>query len=446
MLRNPINKKKQSLEIDIPEIDKNFLFQVKITHVPNWNPELVEIDFKECDRLLAEGANINRRFGKHGMNDHNDGSFCGPNDTPLTHAIKREHIELTKYLLNRGADTEVINGSGHTPLLDTRFNNSITKLLLDHGANPNAKDRQNLTAMHMIFLDFREWLIDTQIKPATEAANLLLDAGFVGDKEEILSVLKEIGYNTNDKFVTAFRKICDDVNMVSRLEANKKEYDELKRYIDKHHIQSEKGLSNRINNILRDQEAVKRLEAEREVERLEKEKYKEEKQLNKVTKTINLFHEILEEHTKAINKKAKESPDQKVATIDSNVLSDKNNDLLEKKPILSMIYNPTIPFYKQAIALKSNGGNFNLLGIPCTNIAIYFTPLTINGNEYYIYLNKKTEIGSHAGAYIYNNLSFDVIDVATKKMISNIDPKDIDSILCNLHDQSKDLSLQHKTS
>ena len=43
-------------------LDKEFLLQVQITHVPNWNPDLVHINFEKCDKLLAEGANINKEI------------------------------------------------------------------------------------------------------------------------------------------------------------------------------------------------------------------------------------------------------------------------------------------------------------------------------------------------------------------------------------------------
>jgi len=138
----------------------------------------------------------------------------------------------------------------------------------------------------------------------------------------------------------------------------------------------------------------------------------------KVMKKIALMHTILEQHAK--------------------------NQVPMQESKSTVIYNPAIPFHQQAAKLEHSGGNFNLLGIPYTNITVYFKPVTINGNEYYISLNKKSEVGSDGGVFIYNKLSFEVIDVAAKKMFSDIDPKDIDSTLHNLHDQSKDLAFSNK--
>lgn len=406
MLRK--TERKEDKQESISEVDNDFLSQVLITHVPDWNPENVIIDFKACDTLLAKGANVNAKFGKHGMNDHDACSFCGPNDRPLTHAVKRAHAKLTEYLLKNGADTEVVN-SDETPLMqscfhspgpsDAKHNIHITKLLLKHGANPNAKNRENLTAMHMIFLGLREWLVEGQRNPAAEAVKLLLDAGWVGSVEEIAAVLKQRGY-TDPKIVNTFQQICIDVDMAARVEANNKEYDKLKQYIAENNIQPEKGQPSKIVNILRDQEAVKILE----LERLEKAKQQEAKQLTEVTKKIKMMRSILKEQ--------------------AGKMSDAKS---------SVTYDPSEPFHKQAVKLITSGGDFNLLGIPYTNTTVYFKPVMIQGNEYFVSLHKETQVGSDKGVYIYNKLSFEVIDVASKKMFSNIGPEDIDSTLSKLH-------------
>jgi len=402
-----IERKKEE-QPNISDLDKAFLSAVTLSS-PQWIT-VDTIDHKKCEQLLAKGANINAKFGKYAMNDIDACSFCGPNDRPLTHAIKRENVEVTEFLLNHGADTEVVNGSDDTPLMDACFRsgdnrNRLTKLLLDHGANPNAKNHEKLTAMHMIFLGLREWLVDKQRKPAAEAATLLLDAGFVGDVKEIEAVLTKRGYMKDPKIVETFQQICDDVNMAARLEANKKEYDYLKKYLDENPTSSGKKLLSKSKNILRDQEAIDLAEKERH----QKEIQKAAKRLAEVTKKIDIMHKI---------------PASKNSTV---------------------TYNPVVPFHQQAVILNSLGGDFNLLGIPYTNKTVYYKPLTINDNVYYISSQKKTEIGRGDGVFIYNKLSFEVIDVATKKMLSDIDPKDIDSTLRSLHDQSQDLTVKHNT-
>lgn len=147
---------------------------------------------------------------------------------------------------------------------------------------------------------------------------------------------------------------------------------------------------------------------------MEKAKKKEAKQTAKAIEKIEHIHTILE-------KTAGTMGDEKAT-----------------------IYDPVLPFHRQAARLVGSGGNVNLLGIPYTFETVYFKPVMINGNEYYVSLNKKTEIGSDNGVYLYNKLSFEVIDVAAKKMFSDIDPKDIDSMLHSLYDQSKELSYHCK--
>ncbi len=402
MLRNHETKEERQAILN-----KDFLSEVLIDYVPDWNPDLVEIDFEKCDKLLAEGANINARFGKHAMNEIDACSFCGPNDTPLTHAVKRKHAKLTEYLLQRGADAELQNKYNSALMeacgnYDDAHGSEIIQLLLKHGANPNAKDFRNNTAMHMIFFHLREWLVDKQRKPAAHAAKLLLDAGFVGDLEEITK--RVCTKDEDEKIVKTFKQICDDVNMAARLETNKKEYDKLKMMLMKTISQGKNyRLSSKINNILRDQEDVRILELKKSGKR----KREEIAQLAEVTKKIKYINDM----TKM------------------------------EEPI---IYDPAVPFHQQAVKLNVSGGNFDLVGIPYTNQTVYFKPILIDGSECYISLNTKTEIGGDHGVYLYNKSSFEIIDVATKKMFSDIDPKDIDSILHSLHDQSKDLKINIK--
>jgi ankyrin repeat protein len=101
----------------------------------------------ESSKLLVEaGANINQTT--------NDGW------TPLLTATNNRHYKLASYLLDRGANTNLANSKGWTPLYLATDNRNIEggdypvrkpdmdhleyiKLLLDHGANPNAKVRDN---------------------------------------------------------------------------------------------------------------------------------------------------------------------------------------------------------------------------------------------------------------------------------------------------------------
>ncbi|KAF7530955.1 hypothetical protein G7054_g9349 [Neopestalotiopsis clavispora] len=66
-------------------------------------------------------------------------------------AVDREDQSLIKSLLNKGADTEVRDGDGATPLLRAVSNGniSILKLLYENGANAHARAAGNVTALHL---------------------------------------------------------------------------------------------------------------------------------------------------------------------------------------------------------------------------------------------------------------------------------------------------------
>lgn len=72
--------------------------------------------------------------------------------SPLSQAIKTENYELTKYLLKKGADTEIYNASGETPLF-LAFNKEdkiFIKLLLDYGADINHTNHIGYNILHTL--------------------------------------------------------------------------------------------------------------------------------------------------------------------------------------------------------------------------------------------------------------------------------------------------------
>ncbi|MBO7454124.1 MAG: ankyrin repeat domain-containing protein [Alphaproteobacteria bacterium] len=64
-------------------------------------------------------------------------------DTPLIKAVWWKSIKVTKYLIDHGADVNSKNRWGDTVLTNVleKNNNEIAKYLIDHGANVNLRDR-----------------------------------------------------------------------------------------------------------------------------------------------------------------------------------------------------------------------------------------------------------------------------------------------------------------
>lgn len=75
--------------------------------------------------------------------------------TPLHNASFGGHLEVVKFLLEKGADIEAVNGRGFTPLhfAAYRGHRDVGQLLLDKGANINAVNVQmDMTALDFAFL------------------------------------------------------------------------------------------------------------------------------------------------------------------------------------------------------------------------------------------------------------------------------------------------------
>lgn len=98
------------------------------------NAVRMDNDLGKVQFFLEQGADIN---------EQNRYEF-----TALSEAVQKDNIKIVKFLLERGADTEIKSYTGNTPLHFSVGNYEITKLLIEYGADVNAQDIDGFTPLH----------------------------------------------------------------------------------------------------------------------------------------------------------------------------------------------------------------------------------------------------------------------------------------------------------
>ena len=129
-----------------------------------------EGDIESAKLLLERGANVNQ-VTEYGW-------------SPLLTATNNRHYKLAEYLIERNADVNLANKGNWTPLYLATDNRNIEggdfpvpkpdidhfeyiKFLLDHGANPNARAKDN-TLTRTIFT--MQWFLESGATPFVRAA------------------------------------------------------------------------------------------------------------------------------------------------------------------------------------------------------------------------------------------------------------------------------------
>src|SRR5262245_45671445 len=129
-----------------------------------------EGDIESAQLLLDKGANVNQ-VTEYGW-------------SPLLTATNNRHYKLAEYLIGRGADVNLANKGNWTPLYLATDNRNIEggdfpvpkpdldhlayiQFLLEHGANPNARAKDN-TLTRTIFT--MQWFFEAGATPFVRAA------------------------------------------------------------------------------------------------------------------------------------------------------------------------------------------------------------------------------------------------------------------------------------
>ena len=128
-----------------------------------------------------EQYNLDEKFGPSGV-------------TPLIAAVRKNDLELTQELLDEGADCNLSDNHGNTPLIIAcMFANDveIIKALLQGNANPNIRNKRKLVALEAAVMS------NDRINPVNKQ--------LVTGREEAVKEL--LLYNAKISFVNDFKMI-----------------------------------------------------------------------------------------------------------------------------------------------------------------------------------------------------------------------------------------------
>ncbi len=100
-------------------------------------------------RTLDNGASINTKLNRDWLTVNKSCLTVYDGMPALLFSLYNNNSDLTKELLNKGADVNIANDAGLTPLMyaaQDNFMQNLAKNLIDHGANKNQTDNKGKTA------------------------------------------------------------------------------------------------------------------------------------------------------------------------------------------------------------------------------------------------------------------------------------------------------------
>lgn len=130
---------------------------------------------------------------------------------PLHIASEQKHADVVKYLLDKGAPVDTRNKSEQTPLWQAAWqpwhrDDEIAAVLIEHGANVNARDDKGFTPLHMAALTGHLPVVRLLLSKraqvdakSTKGASPLYKAAEAGQLETV-SVLLGSGADVNADF------------------------------------------------------------------------------------------------------------------------------------------------------------------------------------------------------------------------------------------------------
>ena len=142
-----------------------------------------DVPLELMDWLIAQGADVNVKdeYGR----------------TPLYYHAQVNNVEKVALLLEKGADIESKAAYDETPLFGAGYHPEVTALLIAKGANIKAKDNMNHNPMEAMLYSFQS--ID--ISKAAKTAELYLKAGLKPTKfakEQITRIGEDFEFHRTD--------------------------------------------------------------------------------------------------------------------------------------------------------------------------------------------------------------------------------------------------------
>ena len=147
-------------------------------------------DINEAKRLISEGADLNVQvIGK----------------SPLHLAIEKDELEMSRLLIEHGADVNAEDDLGSAPLHGANYSDNVdlAKFLIEHGANVNAEDDLGSTPLHGASysgnVDLAKLLIEhgANVSAENESGSTPLHGASYSGNVDLAKLFIEHGANVN---------------------------------------------------------------------------------------------------------------------------------------------------------------------------------------------------------------------------------------------------------